>query len=440
MGTQVKEKPGKSGLSPKSPGPLKTGDVVVIIGGAPAGSGCAIRLIKQAHSRDIHPRVIIYEGKRFEKKSYYNQCLGVLSSPIDRILEDDLYVPFPHHLVQRRIKGYVLHTKNSTLSIPSEREPSFATRRVEFDNYLFQAAKDLGAEIVPARVVDLDFGRDSIMVYSESNNIRADMVIGAFGLDDGMAKIFERLTPYRQPKFLSTIVTKIHPSQDQVEAFGDSIHAFLISSLRKIEYAAITPKGNHLAINLAGQEVSAVLMDAFLNFKAVRDILPADLEEILPKLTYFKGKFPTLPAKGAFGDRYVMIGDAAGFNRPFKGKGINSALITGIKAADVLLEHGYTHSAFGKYMDSCKELTCDVPYGRVLRAMTNTCSRFGLLDGICETAKEEPSLRKAFFNIVSGHESYRKTWKETKSLRLFLKIAARAVKFRLSKSSRRGQS
>ena len=397
-------------------------------------------MIKQAHSRGIRPRVIIYEGKRFEKRSYYNQCLGVLSSPIDRILEEDLYVPFPHHLAQRRIKGYVLHTKDSILDIPSEREPSFATRRVEFDNYLFQAAKNLGAEIVPARVVDLDFGRDSVMVYSESNNIRADVVIGAFGLDDGMAKIFERLTPYRQPRFLSTIVTKIHPGQDQVEAFGDSIHAFLISSLREIEFAAITPKGNHLSINIAGKDVNADLMDAFLNLTAVRDILPHNIDETLPKLTYFKGKFPTLPARNTSGDRYVMVGDAAGFNRPFKGKGINSALITGIKAADVLLEHGFTRSAFEKYLDSCRSLTCDVPYGKALRSMTNAFSRFGLLSGVFEAAKVEPSLQKAFFNIVSGQESYKKTWKETKNLRLFLKIAAKSIKFRLSNSSGRGKS
>ena len=47
-------------------GPIRSGDVVVIIGGAPAGSGCAIRLLKQAHSRGIRPRVIIFEGKAFE--------------------------------------------------------------------------------------------------------------------------------------------------------------------------------------------------------------------------------------------------------------------------------------------------------------------------------------------------------------------------------------
>lgn len=419
----------------KSLRPIQSDDVVAIIGGAPAGSGCAIRLLKQAHSRGINPRVIIFEGKAFEKKSYYNQCLGVLSPPIDHILEDELYIPFPHHLVQRRVDGYILHTDNNTITIPSEKEPSFATRRVELDNFLFQAAKDLGAETVQARVVDLDFDDHGVLVYSESNYVRADVVVGAFGLDDGMAKIFERLTPYRQPAFISTIVTKFHPGQAEVEAFGNYIHAFLISSMPKVEFAAITPKGNHLSINMAGKTVNAALMDQFLNLRIVREVLPENAGELLPDLYYFKGKFPTLPAKGIFGDRYVMIGDAAGLNRPFKGKGINSALITGIKAADVLLEHGTSRKAFQKYMDSCGELTCDIPYGKALRAVTNQCTRMGLLDGVCETAKEEPALKKAFFNIISGHDSYKNTWKKTKSLRLILKIAARSIKHKFRKKS-----
>ena len=72
----------------KSLGPLGKHDVIVIIGGGPAGSSCAIKLKKMALQKGLEPRIIIYEGKRFEKKRYYNQCLGVLSPPIEKIMEE----------------------------------------------------------------------------------------------------------------------------------------------------------------------------------------------------------------------------------------------------------------------------------------------------------------------------------------------------------------
>lgn len=102
------------------------------------------------------------------------------------------------------------------------------------------------------------------MVYSESNNLKADWVVGAFGLDDGLIKIMERLTPYRQPEFLTSIVTKFHPGLEAVEAFGQYLHVFLLRSVPNIEFAAITPKGNHLTINIAGKKVNATSMELFL--------------------------------------------------------------------------------------------------------------------------------------------------------------------------------
>jgi len=278
-------------------GPLKNKDVVVIIGGGPAGSSCAIMLKKLALQKGINPRIVIYEGKRFEKKSYYNQCLGVLSPPLGKIMEEELGIPFPWEIIQKKINGYFIYSDNITLKLPGEHNPSYACRRVEFDNYLFQKAKELGIEICPARVTDLDFSSDGAMVYSESNNIHADVVIGAFGLDDGMAKIFERMTPYSQPKFLSSIVAKIHPGDKAMTDFGNYLHAFLPSSLPHIEFCAITPKGNHLAMNIAGIKVNSKMMDKFLNLPLVRKALPDNLNNFLPHLYYFKGEISYSPCK-----------------------------------------------------------------------------------------------------------------------------------------------
>lgn len=411
-------------------GPLEDNDIVVIIGGGPAGSSCAIRLKKLSAQTGIHPRIILYEGKRFEKKSYYNQCLGVLSPPLERIMEDELGIPFPWQIIQKKIEGYFIHSENNTLRLAGEHDPSYACRRVEFDHYLFLRAKEMGIEVIPARVTDFDFGPDGVMVYSESNNIRADVVVGAFGLDDGMAKTFERLTSYRQPKFLSSIVTKYHPGEKGMQEFGTYLHAFLPSSLPHLEFGAITPKGNHLTLNIAGRKVDVDMMDKFLRFPAVEKVLPDNLEELLPRLYYFKGKFPTLPARGILGNRYVMVGDAAGLNRPFKGKGINSAVITGMKAAEVIVHRGISGGTFQEYLKLCSELTDDIRYGKILRFLTIQSAKTGLLDSLFEVAKHEPLLRKAFFNIVSGQKTYKKTWSEIKSMSLLWRVILKVLKNR----------
>lgn len=410
---------------------------IVIIGGGPAGASCAIKLKKLSQEKGIYPRIVVYEGKRFEKKSYYNQCIGVLSPPIEKIFEEDLKVPFPWEIIQKKINGYFVHTGKYSLKLEGEHEPSYSCRRVEFDNYLFEKTKAIGVESFQTRVTELDFEEDGVMVYSESNNIKADLVVGAFGLDDGMAKIFERLTPYRQPKFLSSVVTKIHPGEEEMQKFGNYIHAFLPKTLHHVEFGAITPKENHLSVNIAGRIVDSDMMDTFLNLPCVRSSLPQNLEKILPGLYYFKGKFPTLPAKGIFGDRYVMVGDSAGLIRPLKGKGINSAVETGINAAKVIISHGMTKEGFSAYMNSCAELTCDIPYGKTIRFLSNKSSKYGFLDSVLASAENEPKLKNALFNIVSGQKTYKNIWVETKSFRLFSKLGFRVLKDKLSKPKRR---
>lgn len=407
--------------------------VVVIIGGGPAGSSCAIKLKRLASLRGINPRIILYEGKSFEKKTYYNQCLGVLSPPLDRIMEEEMEVSFPWHIIQREIEGYFIHTERNRLKLEGEHAPSYACRRVEFDNYLFSKVREMGVEIIPARVTDIDLGTHGVMVFSESNNVRADIVIGAFGLDDGMAKVFERQTSYRQPGFLYSVVTKIHPGEKAMNDFGNYLYAFLPSSLPYVEFGAITPKGNHLSMNIAGKQVDTAMMDKFLRLSPVKKALPESSQAFLNSLNYFKGKFPTLPAKAPVGNRYIMVGDAAGFNRPFKGKGINSAVITGIKAAEAIALKGISKEALSFYIKNCAELTDDISYGKALRFVVIQLSRFGYLNAVLEVARHEPALKKAFFNIVSGQETYKKTWQENKRLSLLARIAFQTLRFKFSR-------
>lgn len=390
-------------------GPLPEGGTAVIIGGGPGGTATAISLKQgaQALGRNIH--VVLVEGKQFSGEHQYNQCAGVLSPPIADILEHDLGIPFPYHLCQRSITGYVLHTPRRQVVLDGEVEPSLALRRVQFDAFMLEAATQRGIEITQARVTDLEFHPDRVVVYTESSQLTADVVVGAFGLDEGTAAIFHRAVGYRLPPSLSSVVTKFHPDETFMTEFGNRIHAFLPATPR-IEFGAITPKSNHLTINIAGKEADANLMDAFLSFPEVRSILPC-LEKIDPAhpddLSFFKGRFPSGLAQKISGDRFVMVGDAAGLVRAFKGKGVTSAVQTGIRAAQVILRNGISTDAFRAYHTANQDILEDLPYGHFMRLLTIVASRFGLMDLALIAAETDPSLREALYNAVSGHSPYK---------------------------------
>lgn len=390
-------------------GPLSDGGTAVVIGGGPAGAAAAIALRQGAIRLGRSLRVVVVEGKQFAGEQHHNQCVGVLSPPVMELIQEDLGVPFPCHLVRGDITGYVLHTPRRQLILDGQAEPSLALRRVQFDAYMLEAVRQRGIELLPARVTGLEFHADRVIIYNESAPLEADVVVGAFGLDEGTAVMFKRAVGYRPPPALSSVVTKYHPGPDAMAGFGGRIHAFLPAAPR-IEFGAVTPKGNHLTINIAGVAVDSLLMDAFLAFPEVRRTLPG-LENAgrfnAADLHYFKGYFPRGLARNFSGDRFVMVGDAAGLVRAFKGKGVTSAITTGIRAAEVILRHGISAAAFQAYHAANSDITRDLPYGQVMRRLTILAARLNLLDIVLRAAESEPGLRQALFDAVSAHRSYR---------------------------------
>jgi len=265
-----------------------------------------------------------------------------------------------------------------------------------------------------------------VLVYSEGENFKASAVVGAFGLDDGTCRVFEQGTPYLQPDFLNTVITRLYPGEEFIRDMDSTIHAFLLSH-PGLEFGAVTPKGDHLSINIAGRKVTSHIMMEFLRSAPVQRFLPPHQRREKP-LNYFKGKFPIAPARNLFGDRYVTIGDAAGLMRPFKGKGINSAIITGMYAARSIMRHGVSKEAFAdNFYKDCHELTEDLPYGRVVRILTNLATRFKFMDHMIAVAAERDDFMRAMFSSVSGHDPYKKIIIETTSLPLIFNFAQRIL-------------
>ena len=373
---------------------------VVIIGGGPGGTACALALDRLAVQMGRQVHITLLEGKQFKGERHYNQCVGVLSPPLPELLEDRLDIRFPKHLCLMEIDGYVLHSADDEILLQGDHDNSFALRRVQFDEYMLDAVIQRGIPLLPARAVDLEFNEDGVIVYTENTSLEADVVVGAFGLDEGSISMFKRTTSYRPPKSLNSIVTKYVPYADSEIDFGTYIHAFLPNH-PKIEFGGITPKCSHVTINIAGQAIDAPLMQEFLKHSEVRAVL-ADYEQDASVLSeqplLFKGRFPCSLAQNYYGDRYIMVGDAAGLVRAFKGKGATTAVLTGIRAAETIMQHGVSAQAFHQhYRNDNHEIINDLPYGRVMRLVAIYVSRLGLLDTIIRAARQSPDLRSALF-------------------------------------------
>ncbi len=386
---------------------------IIVLGGGPAGSACGLALLKIAAKTNKDIDVTILESKQFAGEQHYNQCVGVLSPPLPELMERELLVPFPSDLSRALITGYTLHGNKEELSLEGDEEPSVALRRVQYDAYMLESAMERGVRVLPARASNLEFHEDGVIVYTDNAPVEGDVLVGAFGMDEGSAACFSRQTSYEPPKALSSVVTKYHPGAEAMDAFGDHIHAFLPKHPR-IEFGGITPKGNHLTINIAGSNVDAPLMSEFLEQPIVREALPNF--EMARKydpndLRYYKGRFPYSLARHFYGDRFVMIGDAAGLVRSFKGKGVTAAVQTGIRAAETILSAGYSRAAFhDHYRKANEDLIGDMTFGQAMRLVVINLARSGLLDAVIRAARQEPCLRRALFGAVSGHETYQHVW------------------------------
>ncbi len=392
-------------------GALSEGGRVVIVGGGPGGVACGLLLQRMAQEAGRSLEITIVEGKQFSGAHHHNLCAGVLSPPLPALLGERVDVCFPGCLAHREISGYILHSPHAQIVLDDQHQPSVALRRVQFDDYMLEIARARGLRVVRARAVDLDFHADRAVVYTESVPLEADVVVGAFGMDDGTGAVFARAVDYRPPEALSSIVTRLHPGPEGMTTFGPRIHAFLSGSPH-IEFGAVTPKDDHLTINIAGSAVTDEQLAGFLRWPQVRAVLPnfGRAGQLDPTdLKVYKGRFPSSLAHRYYGDRYVLVGDAAGLVRAFKGKGVTSAVLTGMRAAETIFQVGISESAFAQhYAVANRDITGDLLYGQGMRLLVRLSARLGMMDPVLRAARDSRTIQDALFGAVSGYTTYRK--------------------------------
>jgi len=257
------------------------------------------------------------------------------------------------------------------------------------------------------------------------------MIVAACGLDDGLLSVLEQISPvarpYRRPReSMHSILVRLPCDERYIEKrLGGLIHAFLLRELPRIEFGAITPKGAHVLVNIMGRRVTSIDMEDFLLHRKVRTLLP---RFELNRLDFYEGHAPVSHARNVAWDRFVAVGDATGWLRPFKGMGITTAVQTGIAAADVMLERGIDARALSAYARRMEIITEDHRHGRLLRRLSRVGLEIGVVEGLIDLAKTNRDLYALLYDIISGRRSYRLITHELLRFALLWRVGSLALR------------
>jgi flavin-dependent dehydrogenase len=203
---------------------------------------------------------------------------------------------------------------------------------------------------------------------------------------------------------MRAVVAYIPIGREAVERHvGTGIHAFLLASQPQIEFAALTPKGDHVVVNAAGPAIAERDLSLVIErFQGLGLLPPA-----LPDYHILHNVFPTAPARNFYADRVVAVGNTSGLLRPLKGKGLNAGVLTGSRAAKVMLEEGISRRALGHFYRACADLISDYRYGLILRSLFRLSRRLGYLDAVIDLARHDRTLYRVFHTLISGEGSYK---------------------------------
>lgn len=426
---------------------LKDDSRIAIVGGGPSGCFFANFALRMARLKGIKVHVTVFENRDFTRADHSacNMSVGVLA---ERLMEklDWQGITIPQRCIQSEIKGYQFFTQDDYMSLehplPGHKPRIISVFRgggpvrsnikedVSFDHFLLGLVEERGAEVIKESVRDIVLpahqeGKATV-IFGKGEELEADLVVGAFGVNTPTADIFTKMHfGYTPPKTLKTCIVDARLDSDYVhEHFRNNIYVFAFGT-EEVEFASFTPKGDYLTIGLVGKkDISTPELRRFLNHPVVKRVLPQGTEVLKDCCICFP-RIPVGPAHQPYWDRLVVVGDA-GISRSYK-NGIESAFVASYLATNTVFEHGLSKDALkvGYYGPAIKLIARDNFYGnlvfRVFRLMASQRQILSERLYYAYAHREKwiaDRLNAILWNLVTGDTAYKEVFRELFNPRL----------------------
>lgn len=382
---------------------------IIVVGAGPAGSTTAKLLSEKGF------KTLLIDKEKFPRDK---PCGGGL--PL-RVLQR-----FPYVDNDKAIEAY---SSSGTVFSPSlkyrieinRKKPIIATiLRKKFDFELVKFAQEASAEFRDGSPVSaIQITKDNAQVtVNNGAGFDAEIIVGA----DGANSVIAKNTGLRKKSTGRGVCVLQEFEVDEKimdDYFTKSRHCYVHSRFKSgAGYGWVFPKKQHLNIGFGiiqafiTLEKKQNLFDwyhQYIELLKERDLVPQNLKQAPIK----GGSLLTHPLEKTYGNRLLLVGDAAGFINPLSGEGIYYAMASGQIAADVIadaLEKNQTTQDFlAQYQTRWQN-----DFGKDINLILKVIKRSSVehTEKVIKIACKDEILTNVMMGVIAGELSVQKfKWK-----------------------------
>ncbi|MES2573361.1 MAG: geranylgeranyl reductase family protein [Bacteroidota bacterium] len=292
---------------------------VAIIGSGPAGASAAFELSKNGISTVIIEKEILPRYKTCGGGLVYR---GRKSMPFDisSVVEKEFY----------EVDTYFSKT-NIKLTTKRDQPIVSMIMRDAFDNLIVEKAKENGVTLLQNhKVIDISFGEIQT-IHTSEGDVQAKFIIAGDGALSPVAKI----AGWQETRtIIPALEYEVEVPQADFERLSKNVRFDVDAS--PYGYGWCFPKKNHLSIGVGVFVKTKQKIDLkkyyaeYLKILGITEILSEEAHGFV---------IPVSPRTDTFVQKNVfLIGDSAGFADPIVAEGISNAILSGVLAAQSIVE------------------------------------------------------------------------------------------------------
>jgi geranylgeranyl reductase family protein len=370
---------------------------VIVVGAGPAGATAARRLAIDG------ARVRLVDRERFPRNKPCGGAISMRVLPRFPYLREAL-ARIPTHYISRLL---LVSPDGESLTLESRTPAALMIRRVEFDDLLVRLAVEAGAELVEG----LEISQASMtkrgvsLVARDGRSLQAPLVIAA----DGVHSVTARRLGFNVgwPR-QSIALDMMEETPNEALAAVDPDTLWVSYGYGRSDgYAYVFPKRDHVNVGVG------CLLSYYrghprqppyeLQRRLVETLCTSDVLRGRSCRRYFTPFLIPVggPLRRTVNERVLVVGDAGGFVNGFSAEGIYYAMVSGILAAEAVLE-GQVHSYERRWKrEFGPELRDAVWVQQYLFADSTR------VDAMVRGGQRYPSIASGLVDYAMGDRSYR---------------------------------